>query len=259
MTGAAVAVAFAESVMLPVATVSVSVVGIVTVSGPEIVSTSAAMIVAVAFADIVRVYGATALTDTMVVPAGMPTPLMGCPTNTPVTVDTVVRIGLPAVVMPVAAATRLVAVAFADIVMLYGATVFTDTMVVPAGMPVPVMGCPTSTPARFETAPTIGLRAVTTPVGATVLEAVAAAEIVIALDVTPVMTVLAGMPVPVMTCPIASPVVVDTVPIVLLAEVTTPVGVALVPPATAMIAALVGIPAPCTIWPTEGKIVPSIP
>ena len=198
------------------------------------------------------------MTDAMVVPAGMPTPLMGCPTNTPVTVDTVVRIGLPAVVMPVAAATKLVMVAFADIVMVLGLALI-PVMVVPAGMPVPLIGCPTSTPARFDTALTVGLRAVTTPVGTTVLEAVATAEIVIVLEVTPVMTVLVGMLVPVMICPIASPVVFDTVPIVLLVEVTTPAALALVPLATAITAALAGIPAPCTIWPTAGKTVPSTP
>ena len=55
MTGVAVAVALAERVTLPVPMVRVSVVGIVTVSGPEMVRTSAAIIVAVAFADIVMV------------------------------------------------------------------------------------------------------------------------------------------------------------------------------------------------------------
>jgi hypothetical protein len=48
--------------------------------------------------------------------AGMPVPVRACPTANPVTVDTLVRVGLPLVVTPVNVTGARVAVAFCDIV-----------------------------------------------------------------------------------------------------------------------------------------------
>jgi len=77
----------------------------------------------------------------MVVPAGIPVPVMGCPTRNPVMVDPViVATALPEVRLPVREATKLDAVAFALIVRVLPRVLEpTAVMVVLAGMLVPVM------------------------------------------------------------------------------------------------------------------------
>jgi len=96
------------------------------------VMVSAVVMVAVAFADIVIV---VPLIELMVVLAGMPAPVRTCPTASPAALDTLVRVGLPLVVMAVNA---LVALAAADIVIVVPLIAL---MVVLSGMgPVLVMG-----------------------------------------------------------------------------------------------------------------------
>ena len=75
------------------------------------------------------------------VPTGIPAPEIGCPTATPVVLDTAAMLLPPEVSRPVGLARTLVevlAVAGAESVIVFGALVVAVT-VVPAGMPAPVM------------------------------------------------------------------------------------------------------------------------
>src|SRR5208283_1325234 len=138
---------------------------------------------------------------------GMPAPVMGCPTITPVRLVTFVIILLPEVTVPLGV-TVLLAVAFADIttVVPLGA----DLMVVPTGMPGPVRGCPTANPAMLDTRVMFALPEVTMPLNEVWvengLEAVAFADIVI---LAPMVVMVVGVAVgmspeaAVMGCPVA--------------------------------------------------------
>jgi len=93
----------------------------------------------------------------MVVPLGMPTPLMTCPVASPAVLDTGVRVVLPLLTMPVIA-TEPVAAAACDMVIVVP---LAAVMVVPAGMTPrtcpttavvdDVMGCPTTNPETLDT------------------------------------------------------------------------------------------------------------
>jgi hypothetical protein len=207
--------------------------------------------VAVAFADIVIV---VPLIDVMVVAVelGMPLPVMVCPTANPVMLDTDVRLALPLVVVAVNEGPRVMvtpvpaAVAPGDIVI---EEPLIAVMVVPAAMPVPVMGCPTTNaggndvPAVFDTFVMIGLPAVTIPTTLTrdPVEAVAFFDSVIEVGPIVVMVVLAGMPVPLIglftvvellvAVLAASPARLDSAETTALPLARTPVGaIVLVPP-----------------------------
>jgi hypothetical protein len=205
---------------------------------------------AVALFDIVMV---VPLVDTMVVPAGMPVPVMGCPVISPVRLETDVIVSLPLVTTPVGL-TTLEAVAFADMVIVFP---LAAEMVVPDGIPVPVIGCPTTTPVKLDTFATVGLPEVTMPVGATVVEAEALFEMVSVLLPTAVMYVLAGMLVPVMGCPTANPETLDMVFRVVLPETRIPVIALLAVFVTAVTAAAApaGMPTPDRMLPTAGAFV----
>ena len=93
----------------------------------------------------------------IVVPEGMPAPLMTCPVASPAVLDTGVRVLLPLVTMPVIV-TEPVAVAACDMVIVVP---LAAVMVVPAGMTPRtcpaiavvdvVMGCPTVKPETLDT------------------------------------------------------------------------------------------------------------
>ncbi len=175
------------------------------------------MLEAVAFADMVTL---VEVIDAIVAPTGIPVPAMSCPTANPATLDTAVRTALPEVAIPVnrTVCAGVEAVAFADIVIELAVTA---VMLVPAAIPVPVIGWPMITPAILETPETVGLPAVRLPVVTTWLVNVAGAEIV--MVVVPIgLSIVApdGMPVPVITCPTMSPLTLDRPVIVALPEVT---------------------------------------
>jgi hypothetical protein len=221
------------------------------------------VVVAVAGAEIVTVLPATA---TMVVLAGMPAPVMVCPGSSPrtpappVTADTNVMRVLPRVVVPVNAK-MLLAVAFAVIVMVKLEEPFGPPVAVPPvvrtvavpRMPVPLTVWPFATPLRLDTDVMMGLPLVTMPVGATVLEAEAAADIVMVLAAgfTEITIVCAGMLVPVMGCPGTTPATLDTVLRVVLPLTATAVGVRLGRTLTAVMTAPDGIPIPDMASPTR--------
>jgi len=111
------------------------------------------------------------LDETTVVPVGMPVPERTWPFITEVRLDTPVMDVLPEVTMPVTVPV-LVAVAAFEITMVEVAGV-NETTVVEDGMPVPVMVWPVTTPVKLDTDVMFRLPEVTTPVGVTVLFAVA--------------------------------------------------------------------------------------
>ena len=146
---------------------------------------------------------------------GMPdAPTSGCPTTRPAVVDTLMSTGLPETWSHKNEATGVVAVAAFDIVTVNGAAVPSTVMTVPAGMPVPEMGCPTTRPDTLPPAETCTFvsrllpdvaralnmmgqtKFVAVVIVTAVPAAVAFADIVTVLEPTAVMTVLAGMPVP---------------------------------------------------------------
>jgi len=113
------------------------------------------VLLAVAFADIVILVPMAVMVVAGL--AGMPTPVRGCPTASPVVLDTGVRVVLPLVRMPTNEI-EPVAVAFADIVIVVP---LAAAMVVLAGMAPRtcpaiavvdvVMGCPTTNPETLDT------------------------------------------------------------------------------------------------------------
>lgn len=197
-----------------------------------------------------------AVNDEMVAPDGMPVPaaaVMGCPAMSPVVLDTLEMVLLPEERIP-------------------------DTMlalpepvtVVPAGIPVPEMGCPTTYPVMVgDVMVMFWLPAVTLPVKeATKLEAVAGALIVMVLpvlvDEVAVTVVLAGMLVPVIVVPAMTELTLDTVLRMLLPETVTAVAVAvldavafalivMVVTPTWVMTVLFGMPVPVTGCPTAAK------
>lgn len=150
-------------------------------------------------------------------------------------------------------------------------------MVVPVGMPVPEMACPTITPARLVTFVMRGLLAVTVPVGVTVLLAVGFADILTVMFgavpvIPPVAMVVPGvMFAPVRGCPTASPVLLATRVMFGLPEVRMPLNVVwvgnallavaaadiviLVPMAVMVVAGLAGMPTPVRGCPTASPVV----
>jgi hypothetical protein len=166
----------------------------------------------VAFCDIVIVLVPIAVMTALL---GMPdAPTSGCPTTRPAVVDTLMSTGLPETWSHKNEATGVVAVAAFDIVTVNGAAVPSTVMTVPAGMPVPEMGCPTTRPDTLPPAETCTFvsrllpdvaralnmmgqtKFVAVVIVTAVPAAVAFADIVTVLEPTAVMTVLAGMPVP---------------------------------------------------------------
>jgi len=165
-----------------------------------LVMVSAVEMEAVAFADIVIVVPLIAM---MAVLAGMPAPVRTCPIANPVRLDTLVREGLPEVVMAVneVVLDTFVREVLPEVVMAVNETVG------------PVMTCPTTTPLRAVTFVMMLLPAVRVPVGVTVLLAVAGCDIVTvkgAVAPIAVMVVPMGMPAAVSGCPTARPVMLDT-------------------------------------------------
>ena len=75
----------------------------------------------------------------------------------------------------------------ADIVIVSGLALLllTAAMVVPVGMPVPVIGCPTSSPLTLETPEMTVLPLVRMPVGVTWLEVEAPAVPLIVIELAP--------------------------------------------------------------------------
>jgi len=201
---------------------------------------------------IVAVLGAVAAFDmtivvpvaeAIVVPVGMLLPVMTWPTTTELRLDTEVIAVLPDVRIPVTVA-ELGAVAAFDSTMVEP---LDEATVVPDAIPVPLIVCPLTTPARLDTPVTFALPEVTKPVTVMVLLAVAALDIVIVLEVNDETVVLAAMPVPVMACPATSPAVLNTPEIVLLPVVTKPVMELLVVLAMVLPA---GMPVPVMGCPT---------
>ena len=101
-----------------------------------------------------------------------------------------------------------------------------DVMVVPAGMKpsASVIVAPSTKLVTLEIEVIWLLPVVVMPLGVTWLEAVAVAEMVMVLEVVPVIVAPPGMPVPVIGWPMVTAVVLDTPVMTLLPEVTTPVG-----------------------------------
>jgi hypothetical protein len=159
----------------------------------------------------------------MVVPAGMPAPVMVCPLVTPVRLNTEVMLELPAVTMP-KNVEELVVVAAFDITMVLMPLV--EAMVVPVGMPVPEMAWPANTPVRLDTPVMDVLPEATKPVSAALLFAVAAFDItMVALGALPLVeatVVPDAMPVPEMGWPACTPLRFATPVIFKLPEVTMP-------------------------------------
>ena len=132
---------------------AVKEVGIVALTMPlnEVVVGNA--LVAVAAFDIVILVPMAV----MVVPEGMPAPLMTCRVASPVVLVTGVRVVLPLVTMPVIVTVPVAAAACDMVIVVPLAAV----MVVPAGMTPrtcpetavvdDVMGCPTTNPVRLDT------------------------------------------------------------------------------------------------------------
>jgi hypothetical protein len=209
------------------------------------------------------------------VPSGIPAPEIGCPTATPVVLETAEMLLPPEVTRPVGCATiavEVLAVAGFDSVIVFGPLLVAAT-VVPAGMPAPVMTCPISPaagfvmPLRLDTDVMTLLPETRTPVGATVLVAVAGDEIVIVSgfaeeELTAVTVEFAGMPEPVMACPTATPLMLDTPEITLLPLVMTPVGamvlVALAPVVTPGAANVTVLVPTAVMYANAGMPVPVI-
>jgi hypothetical protein len=188
-----------------------------------------------ALADIVIEKGAVVTIDEMTVLAGMPVPVRPCPAANPVTLDTLVRVGLPLVVMPVnetgaertcptarlallvmVTAVLTEAVAFADIVIVVPLIAM---MAVLAGMPAPVRTCPIANPVRLDTLVSVGLPEVVMAVNEALIDTFvreALPEVVMPVNET------VG---PVMTCPTVTPARLVTFVMTLLPAVTVPVGV----------------------------------
>lgn len=196
--------------------------------------------VTVAACDIPTVKGATVPRNVMVVLAGMPGPMMGCPTTRPdnelplIAVTTFVSWLLPAVVMALNVIVAGVRLAAFDIVIEAGvapAAGMSAVMVVLAGMPVvPVRACPTIIPLKLCTFAMVLLPEVMAPVVETVLLALAAVTIVtvaaVELATKLAMVFPPAMPTPeVRGCPTTNPDVFDTFVMVLLPVVTMPLNV----------------------------------
>src|ERR1035437_2160057 len=206
------------------------VVGLLTVTGKPLGWVAAG-------ADIVMV-SALESVAVMVVPAGMPGPVMICPTTSPETLDTDVTTLLLKVRTPVGVTTG-VEVAGKDMVTV-DVVAPTTVILAPVAMPVPVTACPTIRPLTLETFAMMLLPLVTMPVKEklpdnVVVVAVAGAEIVTVLPATATMVVLAGMPAPVMVCPGSSPrtpvppVTADTNVMRVLPRVVVPVNAKMLP------------------------------
>lgn len=189
-----VAVAFIDVVTVLRPTVIVSVVGVVRVTAVGVVKVSAVALVPVAAFDKVMVLGEL-LVPATVVPAGMLAPVIGCPTVTPVRLDTEVTTALPLVTIPVGV-TTLVDVAGTDMVIV-PAVLLVAMIVAPAGTFVPVIACPIMVPVTLDTDVMTALPLVTKPVGVTTVEAVAGVEIVTTPAEIPVIVASAGIFVPV--------------------------------------------------------------
>jgi hypothetical protein len=154
------------------------------------------VLLAVALADIVIV---VLPTEEIVVPTGMPAPEITWPAARPATLDTPEMVVLPDVTNPVKFVPGLeLAVALVDIVRLVAAKL---EIVVPAGMPAPLMGWLITIPVMLERFEMVLVPDVTTPVSESELLAVAGADKVMvdALLLNAEIVVPVGMPVPVMT------------------------------------------------------------
>jgi hypothetical protein len=220
------------------------------------------VLLALAVFDITTVkLGALPLVERMVAPDWMPVPEMARLVDNPLRLATPVMFALPVVTWPVnvplllpfafndsvivlllmvrGSAVLLVAVAAFDITMVVP---LIETMVVPAGMPVPEMESPTATLVRFDTPVMFTLPEVVKPVGVTEVEAV------------DTMVVPEAMPVPEMGCPGVSPAMLDTFEMVKLPVETTPVIVLEPVPRTVVLAAM---PAPVMGCPTRSPAVPA--
>jgi hypothetical protein len=250
-----VAVVLAVSVVADVLVVSVMAEGLVNVTG--------VVTICVAGFDIVTWPEPIA---EIVVLAGTPGPVMGCPTTSPVVLETLLMMALPTYVNPVNVAT-LDAVAFAD-----KATEFElkELIVVPAGIPAPVTVCPATTPLNVPLGATTLLPAVTMAVK--VYVAVTGLLIVAFTGFWPVesasvrvlpvidpINVLAGMPVPVIGWPATRPDVVDSAVTCELPAVTSPTGFTVGVPVAALDIVIVSAVASksVTVVP-EGMKVPVI-
>ena len=173
---------------------------------------------------------------TMMVPGTMLLPEIVCPTAKLATEDSEVMLVLPLVTVPVIAATtiRVSAVVLLPVAGADRVTVLPliPAMVVPAGMKLPEMNCPTANPVVDDTEVTLVLPLVTMPAGKG-LTTVAGGDSVMAevpelIEPTIVpagmVTWLIPRPVAAIGCPTAMPVRLDTAVIVLLPAVRVPLG-----------------------------------
>jgi len=106
------------------------------------------LVVAVALLDITM---EVPLAETTATPAGMPAPEISWPGVTPVRLDTDERVELPLLVFPVI--TKVLAVELEDAVAKFDIVMVLpedETMVVPVGMPAPVMLWPADAPAMLS-------------------------------------------------------------------------------------------------------------
>src|ERR1039457_3976002 len=179
---------------------------------------------------------ATGLTAVIFVPDGRLVPAIVCPTARLVVGDTEVRLVLPLVTVPVIAATtiRVSAVVLLPVAGADKVTVLPliAAMVVPAGMKLPVMDCPTANPVVDDTEVTLALPLVTMPVGKGLTTAAGGDRVMDELEelmeptIVPagMVTWLIARAVAAIGCPTAMPVRLDTPVMTLLAAVRVPLG-----------------------------------
>ena len=127
-------------------------------------------------------------TDEIVVPAGMPGPVASMPAASVLVEMRLVTTALSRVAWPVTAPAEkvsvtpaLAAVALADRVIVRKTT-FCETIVVPAGMPMPVTRIPTATPVEVVRSVTTALPLVVVPVMAPTENVSGTPEVAVALD-----------------------------------------------------------------------------
>jgi hypothetical protein len=180
------------------------------------------------------VFTVALLIAVMMVPGTILLPEIVCPTARLVVGDTEVRLVLPLVTVPVIAATtiRVSAVVLLPVAGADRVTVLPliPAMVVPAGMKLPAMDCPTANPVVDDTEVTLVLPLVTMPAGKGLTTAAGGDRVMDELEELIEPTIVpAGMvtwliprPVAAIGCPTAIPVRLDNPVIVLLPAVRVP-------------------------------------
>jgi len=198
----------------------------------------------------IKMVDVAGLLETMVVPVGMPVPVMVRPFTTLARLDAPVIVVLPAVTRPESVAELLALAAF-DITTVVP---LDEAMVVPDWMPVPERARPFDSPLRLATPVMFALPVVTWPVNVPVLLPLAANDSVMVVPAAEAMVVPDAMPVPEMGCPGVSPAMLDTLVMDLLPVVTMPV---IVPEPVPRTVVPVGMPAPVMGCPTRSPAVPA--